>query len=201
MNSNRDNTVYNTYDENDPSISAVPVFARGSGALSPYAQAYGSSLNLSFAHDNEGGDFLYAEDANKKRSWGDKVFYGTGAAYMIGSAAGGVWGVAEGLKNPEAITRRLKINSVLNSVTRRGPFVGNFAGVLALMYTVIDGSLVWLRDGQDDYVNSVSAAALTGVLFKTTGGVRAMGMAGVLGVGIIGSAAAAKHLFEQRQTY
>jgi hypothetical protein len=47
-----------------------------------------------------------------------------------GITAGSVWGFWEGLRHPDGTTGRLRINSVLNSVTRRGPFLGNSMGVL-----------------------------------------------------------------------
>lgn len=48
-----------------------------------------------------------------------------------GLAVGGVWGVNEGARRPLAVSNaRLRINSILNSVTRRGTFIGNSAGVL-----------------------------------------------------------------------
>ena len=43
---------------------------------------------------------------------------------------GGVWGVSEGLRRPEGKTLRLRMNSVLNGCTRRGPFLGNTLSVL-----------------------------------------------------------------------
>lgn len=52
-------------------------------------------------------------------------------AFMLGLALGGVWGLREGARRPLAVSNaRLRINSVLNSVTRRGTFIGNSAGVL-----------------------------------------------------------------------
>ena len=47
-----------------------------------------------------------------------------------GMTSGGVWGFVEGLRHPDGTTARLRINSVLNGVTRRGPFLGNSLGVL-----------------------------------------------------------------------
>jgi len=41
-----------------------------------------------------------------------------------------MWGFWEGLRHPDGTTGRLRINSVLNSMTRRGPFLGNSMGVL-----------------------------------------------------------------------
>ncbi len=44
---------------------------------------------------------------------------------------GGVWGLREGLGRPLAApSARLRLNSILNSVTRRGSWLGNSAGVL-----------------------------------------------------------------------
>lgn len=44
---------------------------------------------------------------------------------------GGMWGLREGATRPLAVSNsRLRLNSVLNSVTRRGSFMGNSAGVL-----------------------------------------------------------------------
>ena len=51
--------------------------------------------------------------------------------FLSGLALGGVWGVREGARRPLAVSNtRLRINSVLNSVTRRGTFIGNSAGVM-----------------------------------------------------------------------
>jgi len=50
-----------------------------------------------------------------------------------GLALGGAWGVREGARRPLAVSNtRLRINSVLNSVTRRGTFIGNSAGVMGM---------------------------------------------------------------------
>ena len=37
------------------------------------------------------------------------------------------------------------------------------------MYTMIDGAVVKVRDGQDDAINTVGSAMVTGLLFKSTG--------------------------------
>lgn len=51
--------------------------------------------------------------------------------FFSGLALGGVWGVREGARRPLAVSNsRLRINSVLNSVTRRGTFIGNSAGIM-----------------------------------------------------------------------
>ena len=62
----------------------------------------------------------------------DSFFFSFFSSFRMpkGSGLGGVWGVYEGLRNPDAKTSRLKINSVLNACGRRGPFLGNSFGVV-----------------------------------------------------------------------
>ena len=104
-----------------------------------------------------------------------------------GLGVGGVWGLREGVHRPLAVSNtRLRINSVLNSVTRRGTFIGNSAGVLgmsiqclassapdsyarlALVYNGINSSIDHWR-GRHDTVGSMIAGALTGAIYKSTG--------------------------------
>lgn len=106
----------------------------------------------------------------------------------IGLALGGTWGFREGASRPLAVSNaRLRINSILNSVTRRGTFLGNSAGVLgmihpitflfvsysaptlaALGYNGINSTIDAVR-GKHDAFGSMVAGALTGALFKSTG--------------------------------
>jgi mitochondrial import inner membrane translocase subunit TIM23 len=107
-----------------------------------------------------------------------------------GLAFGGVWGLREGATRPLAVSNaRLRINSILNSITRRGTFIGNSAGVLgawharlwtlfvsglngpillALVYNGINSSIDLFR-GKHDTLGSMGAGALTGLLYKSTG--------------------------------
>ena len=104
-----------------------------------------------------------------------------------GLGVGGVWGLREGVRRPLAVSNaRLRINSILNSVTRRGTFIGNSTGVLgvsiqrlvfstpdsyahlALVYNGINSSIDHWR-GRHDAVGSMVAGALTGAIYKSTG--------------------------------
>jgi mitochondrial import inner membrane translocase subunit TIM23 len=52
---------------------------------------------------------------------------------MTGLGVGGLWGLREGATRPLAVSNaRLRLNSILNGVTRRGTFLGNSAGVLGM---------------------------------------------------------------------
>ncbi len=103
-----------------------------------------------------------------------------------GLALGGFWGLREGAARPLAVSNsRLRINSILNSVTRRGTFIGNSAGVLgpsisladapsqlivsiALVYNGVNSSIDSAR-GKHDILGSMGAGGLTGALYKSTG--------------------------------
>ena len=93
--------------------------------------------------------------------------------------------MVEGLrKSPASAPPKLRLNSVLNSMTRRGPFLGNSAGVIAMVYNGINSTIGYYR-GRHDSANSIVAGALSGMLFKSTKGVRQMMISG----GLVASAA------------
>jgi len=105
---------------------------------------------------------------------------------MTGILVGGVWGLAEGLGNPDGRTWRLRLNSVLNGCTRRGPFLANSLGVVALMYGCTNTALEKSTGLEDDLRLSGAAAVATGVLFKCTKGGRAAAIGGAVGAAAAG---------------
>ncbi|RKP28889.1 Tim17-domain-containing protein [Metschnikowia bicuspidata] len=108
------------------------------------------------------------------RNWRDNLCYGTGTMYLLGLAIGGAYGFQEGLGSlPANATAKLKLNTVLNHITKRGPFLGNSAGVLALIYNIFDSTTDHFRGKHDD-INSLAAGALTGALFRSAAGVKPM---------------------------
>ncbi|OSX64211.1 hypothetical protein POSPLADRAFT_1137606 [Postia placenta MAD-698-R-SB12] len=132
----------------------------------------GDKLDYLLLDDDKTSDLPGSGTAIPSRGWSDDLCYGTGTMYLSGLALGGVWGLREGARRPLAASNsRLRINSVLNSVTRRGTFIGNSAGVLALVYNGINSSIDGIR-GRHDTVGSMAAGALTGALYKATAGVR-----------------------------
>lgn len=95
--------------------------------------------------------------------------------------------MVEGLnRSPASAPPRLRLNSVLNSVTRRGPFLGNSAGVIAMVYNGVNSTIGYWR-GRHDSVNSILAGALSGMLFKSTRGLRPMLISGGLVAGAAGT--------------
>eukprot|EP00128_Syssomonas_multiformis_P014279 Colp12_sorted_trinity150504_noHs@23243 len=173
-----------SYDyESDPvSPSAYDSMSIDPALMSPFATS-------------EGIDYVFASD-RKRASFSEQICYGTGTTYLLGLSTGGAWGLYEGLRKPQGESFKLKVNGVLNSLTRRGPFVGNASGCLALMFNMIDGGIVMLRDGQDDVVNNVAAGALSGFVFKSTAGPRRMVIASILGAAVGGTFSLVRFVYE-----
>ncbi|KAK4115367.1 Tim17-domain-containing protein [Canariomyces notabilis] len=119
------------------------------------------------------------------RGFTDDLCYGTGTTYLLGLSIGGAWGLQEGLRKSVNQPPKLRLNSVLNSVTRRGPFLGNSAGVVAICYNLINSYIGYLR-GKNDAANSILAGALSGMLFKSTRGLRPMMISGGIVASIAG---------------
>lgn len=93
----------------------------------------------------------------------------------------------EGLRrSPPNAPPRLRLNAVLNSITRRGPFLGNSAGVIAMVYNGVNSTIGYYR-GRHDSANSITAGAISGMLFKSTRGVRPMLISGGIVASVAGS--------------
>ncbi|GAA6032106.1 hypothetical protein JCM8097_007076 [Rhodosporidiobolus ruineniae] len=91
-------------------------------------------------------------------------------------AKDGAAGAAAAANAAEAqkVSFRLRWNNVLNQVTRRGTHMGNSAGVLALIYNGINSTIDKYRGDYHDVYGSMAAAAATGVIWRSTAGVKSM---------------------------
>jgi len=148
--------------------------------LHPLAGLNQDTLDYLALEDNALSDLPGARSALPSRGWSDDLCYGTGVTYLAALSIGGAWGLAEGLsRSPASAPPKLKLNSVLNAVTRRGPFLGNSAAVIAMVYNGFNSTIGYYR-GKHDAANSVAAGALSGMLFKSTKGVRPMMTSGVM---------------------
>lgn len=133
-------------------------------------------------------DFLFPEnfDTGFRRSWGERLTYHSGVAYLAGLSTGGVVGIAEGWRDSEGERRSIRRNKILNATGRKGPAWGNALGCVAMMWSIFEGIAHEVR-GEDDLLNPVGAAALTGAIYKISAGPKV-----ALGTGLgLGAAAAA----------
>lgn len=155
--------------------------------LHPLAGLNQDTLDYLTLDESALSDLPGSQSALPSRGWSDDLCYGTGVTYLSALTFGGTWGMIEGIrKSPASAPPKLKLNSVLNSMTRRGPFLGNSAGVIAMVYNGINSTIGYYR-GRHDSANSIVAGALSGMLFKSTRGVRPMMISG----GLVASAAGA----------
>ncbi|GAA93468.1 uncharacterized protein L969DRAFT_86171 [Mixia osmundae IAM 14324] len=114
-------------------------------------------------------------------------FQSVAAAAQAGPTAGlGAAQAPQATFSPRSPGFKLRLNTVLNSITRRGTFLGNNAGVLALIYNAINSSVDKYR-GRHDIYGSMFAGAGTGAIWKSTAGLRPM----LIASGIMTTGAAA----------
>ncbi|KAF9648903.1 Tim17-domain-containing protein [Thelephora ganbajun] len=183
------NATFSHPDGPAASVTAADLLLGGAYDPAKLHPMSGLSDNLDYLllEDDKVNELPGSGTAIPSRGWSDDLCYGTGTMYLTGLGVGGVWGLREGVRRPLAVSNaRLRINSVLNSVTRRGTFIGNSAGVLALVYNGINSSIDHWR-GRHDAAGSMVAGALTGAIYKSTAGVKpalaaAMFMSGLAGI-------------------
>ncbi|KAL8420034.1 hypothetical protein RB594_002983 [Gaeumannomyces avenae] len=153
--------------------------------LHPLAGLNKDALDYITLEDSVLSDLPGSQSVIPSRGWSDDLCYGTGITYLSSLGVGGAWGMQEGLRRSAGQPPKLRLNSVLNAVTRRGPFLGNSGGVVAIVYNLFNSYFGYLR-GKHDAANSIAAGTLSGMLFKSTRGLRPMMISG----GIVGSVAA-----------
>ncbi|KAJ9105776.1 hypothetical protein QFC20_004263 [Naganishia adeliensis] len=152
--------------------------------LHPLA-ALGDNLDYLALEDAKVADLPGAGSALPSRGWADELCYGTGSTYLSGLVLGGAWGLKEGMQRPlgSSSSMKLRINSILNACTRRGSFLGNNLGILALFYNGVNSSIDAYRGKHDTY-GAIAAGALSGVIYKATAGLKPAIAGGVVMAGV-----------------
>lgn len=173
---------HTTVFDSDAADQGVDSFLKSSSfadpsQLHPLAGLDKGTLEYITLEDSALSDLPGSQSFIPSRGFTDDLCYGTGITYLTALSLGGAWGLQEGLRKSVGQPPKLRLNSVLNSVTRRGPFLGNSAGVIAICYNCFNSYLGHLR-GKHDAANSIVAGALSGMLFKSTRGLRPMLISG-----------------------
>lgn len=153
--------------------------------LHPLAGLNKDTLDYITLEDSAISDLPGAQSVLPSRGFTDDLCYGTGVTYLTALSLGGAWGLQEGLRRSAGQPPKLRLNSVLNAVTRRGPFLGNSAGVVAIVYNCFNSGIGYLR-GKHDAANTIAAGALSGMLFKSTRGLRPMMISGAVVASVAG---------------
>ncbi|PSR75257.1 Tim17/Tim22/Tim23/Pmp24 family-domain-containing protein [Coniella lustricola] len=154
--------------------------------LHPLAGLNKDALEYITLEDSVISDLPGGQSVLPSRGFTDDLCYGAGVTYLSALTIGGAWGMQEGLRRSAGQAPKLRLNSTLNAITRRGPFLGNSAGVVAIVYNCVNSYIGYLR-GKHDAANSIAAGTLSGMLFKSTRGLRPMMISGA----IVGSVAGA----------
>ncbi|KAL1121943.1 hypothetical protein AAG570_003351, partial [Ranatra chinensis] len=130
-------------------------------------------------------EFIFPEGASKQRGRFELAFGQIGASCVLGAAAGGGKGLYTGLKEATLAgqTGKLMRTRLLNHVVKHGGANANMLGILAIMYSGFGVILSWSR-GCDDELNTLTAATATGMLYRSSGGLRKCGIGGAIGLGL-----------------
>lgn len=110
-----------------------------------------------------------------------------GMSFMTGSGLGGMAGLYKGLRATTLAgqTGKVRRTQLINYVMKQGTTTGCTLGILASFYSSIALGVTWLRD-QEDSTNTFIAATATGVLYKSTAGLRSMGLGAAAGLTLAG---------------
>ena len=186
-------TSFNTaaFDPSTASQDATSFLTAGSlpdaSQLHPLAGLNQQTLDYLSLDESVLSDLPGSRSALPSRGWSDDLCYGTGTTYLTALMMGGAWGLIEGSNRvPAGSPPKLRLNSVLNGMTRRGPFLGNTAGVVAMVYNGINSTIGYYR-GRHDAANSIVAGAISGMIFKSTRGLRPMMISGGVVASVAGS--------------
>ncbi|XP_023724367.1 mitochondrial import inner membrane translocase subunit Tim23 isoform X3 [Cryptotermes secundus] len=173
------NTYAPSYSNRDPGMN-VPVHSQQNLApLSPY-------LNFDPVYlPQSQPEFIFPEGAARQRGRFELAFSQIGVSCMTGAAVGGIGGLYNGLRSTTLAghTGKLRRTQLLNYVMKQGSATANTLGVLAVMYSGFGVLLSWGR-GSDDELNTLTAATATGLLYKSTAGLKKCGIGGAVGLGL-----------------
>ncbi|KAL1459537.1 hypothetical protein WDU94_011508 [Cyamophila willieti] len=130
-------------------------------------------------------EFLFPEGTSKQRGRFELAFSQIGGSCILGATIGGAEGFYKGLRSTtlEGQTGKLRRTQLLNHVMKHGSATASTLGTIAVMYSSF-GVLLHATRGTDDDFNTLIAATATGMLFRSTGGLKKCGLGGAVGLGI-----------------
>uniref|UniRef100_A0A671Q058 Mitochondrial import inner membrane translocase subunit TIM23 n=2 Tax=Sinocyclocheilus anshuiensis TaxID=1608454 RepID=A0A671Q058_9TELE len=159
-------------------LAGVPL--TGMSPLSPYLNVDPRYL----VQDTE--EFILPTGANKTRGRFELAFFTIGGCCITGTAFGTLNGLRMGLTETRGMPWSKPRNvQILNMVTRHGASWANTLGSVALLYSVFGVAIEKARGAEDD-LNTVAAGTLTGMLFKSTAGLKGAARGGLIGLAMSG---------------
>ncbi|NP_001085062.1 mitochondrial import inner membrane translocase subunit Tim23 [Xenopus laevis] len=157
-------------------LAGVPL--TGMSPLSPYLNVDPMYL----VQDTD--EFILPTGANKTRGRFELAFFTIGGCCISGAAFGALNGLKLGFKETQNMPwSKPKNVQILNMVTRQGALWANTLGSLALLYSAF-GVIVEKTRGAEDDLNTIAAGTMTGMLYKSTGGLRGVARGGLAGLAL-----------------
>jgi import inner membrane translocase subunit TIM23 len=167
-----------SYTPDDPSMN-VSVYSSSASKLSPY-------LSVDPYAVQQEPEFILPEGASRTRGRFEYAFGTIGGSVILGAAFGGLSGLYRGVQDTKGQSGKIRRTQLLNYTLKRGSSAGNALGVMALMYSGIGVFLSWVRE-EDDDLNTIAAATTTGLLYKSTAGLKRCGIGGAVGAALAGT--------------
>lgn len=129
-------------------------------------------------------EFIFPEGAAKQRGRFELAFSQIGSSVMIGASIGGVAGFYNGIKatNLANQTGKLRRTQLLNHVMKQGSATASTFGTIAVLYAAFGVLLSQVRE--DDEINTIAAGTLTGLMYKSTVGLRKCAIGGGIGLAL-----------------
>ena len=130
-------------------------------------------------------EFIFPEGASKQRGRFELAFSQIGSSVMIGAGVGGVAGFYNGIKATSLAqqTGVLRRTQLLNHVMKQGSATANTTGTIAVLYSAFGVLLQWAR-GEDDEINTIIAGGATGLMYKSTAGLKKCAIGGGIGLAL-----------------
>lgn len=128
-------------------------------------------------------EFIFPEGASKQRGRFELAFSQIGSSVMIGAGIGGIAGFYNGVRatNLAQQTGVLRRTQLLNHVMKQGSATANTFGTVAVLYSAFGVLCSWVR-GEDDELNTIVAGSATGLMYKSTAGLKKCAIGGGIGL-------------------
>ena len=120
--------------------------------------------------------------SSKNRGRFELMFSQIGGAVIVGGAIGGTTGLYKGITetNVQKLTGAVRRTQMLNFLGKDMARSAQTLGVVALLYSIF-GTVISKARGAEDELNTISAGTLTGMLYRASGGLKAVGRGGAIG--------------------
>jgi mitochondrial import inner membrane translocase subunit TIM23 len=130
-------------------------------------------------------EFIFPEGASKQRGRFELSFSQIGSSVMVGAGIGGTAGLYNGIRATQISgeTGVLRRTQLLNHLMKQGSATANTMGTIAVLYAGF-GCLLSFARGEDDEINTITAGTLTGLMYKSTAGLRKCAIGGGVGLAL-----------------